>query len=353
MKKFLLYLFVFQVIATVSQAQDQHFTQFYAAPLTLNPALTGSMDAKYRLNMIYRDQWRNILDDPSTTFAAALDLRFRVKFNNKNSKDAAGIGLLFFNDKNPGTDFNTNQIALSGAFHKSLNSRNNQFLSLGLQAALAQRNVNYENLTFNDQFNGTNAYDGASGEILPPNNFAFGDYSVGLNYAYAPKGKTALFAGFALHHFLEPQMSFYFDKDDPESIGNSTLFMKYSGQLSFQIPIGNRFQIAPRALYATQGPHQELNAGSNFKIVVNDIDGTSLHIGAWARTVGYEDDTYNLDALIFMAGFEYGNFLLGLSYDASFNGLTISNTGISRSALEISITYLGEYDNDAILCPKF
>ena len=125
------------------------------------------MDAKYRLSAIYRDQWRNVLDDPSTTVAAALDLRFGVKLNSKNFKDAAGVGLLFFSDKNPGTDFSTNQIAISGAFHKSLSSRNDQFLSLGLQLALAQRNVNYENLTFNDQFNGTNGYDGTTSEVLP------------------------------------------------------------------------------------------------------------------------------------------------------------------------------------------
>ena len=185
------------------------------------------------------------------------------------------------------------------------------------------------------------------------NNFAFGDYSVGLNYAYSPSGKTAIFAGFGLHHFLEPQMSFYFDEDDPETSGDSRLFMKYSGQLSFQIPLGNRLQLAPRALYSKQGPHQELNAGTNFRIVINETDGTSIHLGSWARVVAYEDDSYNLDALIFMAGFEYGNFLLGLSYDASFNGLSISNSGISRSAMELSIVYLGEYDNDAILCPKF
>ena len=118
MKKILLTFVVFLIATASIKAQDQHFTQFYAAPLTLNPALTGSMDAKYRLGLIYRDQWRNVLDDPSTTFGASLDLRFGVKFNKKNSRDAAGIGLLFFSDKNPGTDFTTNQIAIAGAFHK-------------------------------------------------------------------------------------------------------------------------------------------------------------------------------------------------------------------------------------------
>jgi hypothetical protein len=56
-------------------AQDKHFTQFYAAPLALNPALTGALDGKYRVSTIYRDQWRKVLDEPIKTFAVGADLR--------------------------------------------------------------------------------------------------------------------------------------------------------------------------------------------------------------------------------------------------------------------------------------
>ncbi len=39
-------------------AQDAIFTQFYASPLTLNPAFAGTA-AQYRFSSIYRYQWVN------------------------------------------------------------------------------------------------------------------------------------------------------------------------------------------------------------------------------------------------------------------------------------------------------
>jgi hypothetical protein len=53
--------------------QDQHFTQYYASPLTLNPALAGAFSGTYRMSLIYRDQWRNALTQPFATYSAAID----------------------------------------------------------------------------------------------------------------------------------------------------------------------------------------------------------------------------------------------------------------------------------------
>jgi len=46
------------------KAQDPHFSQFYAAPLYLNPALAGTSAGNYRVGVNYRDQWRGALDNP-------------------------------------------------------------------------------------------------------------------------------------------------------------------------------------------------------------------------------------------------------------------------------------------------
>ncbi|MEL7021553.1 MAG: PorP/SprF family type IX secretion system membrane protein, partial [Bacteroidota bacterium] len=187
MKK-LIYTTILSCIALIATAQDKHFTQFYAAPLTLNPALTGTFDGRYRFSTIYRDQWRKVLDNPYQTFAAGLDLRFPVSGAVRSPyDDAAGIGLLFFTDVVPSIEFRTTQIALSGAFHKALTTQDNQYLSLGFQFGLTQRSIGYSNLTFNDQFNGTSGYSDLSEENLPENNFAFSDIAVGLNYSFAPR----------------------------------------------------------------------------------------------------------------------------------------------------------------------
>ena len=87
-------IFFLFLLLTGLQAQDKHFTQFYAAPLTLNPALTGAFNGKYRASVIYRDQWRNVLDDPYVTFASAIDVKFDLELDSRY-EDAVAIGLKY------------------------------------------------------------------------------------------------------------------------------------------------------------------------------------------------------------------------------------------------------------------
>ncbi|MBL7828902.1 MAG: type IX secretion system membrane protein PorP/SprF, partial [Saprospiraceae bacterium] len=119
MKKLYLIGCLCSLISFEVVAQDKHFTQFYAAPLSLNPALTGAMEGSYRVGAIYRDQWRSVLEEPIKTFSFYADLRFDRKKKN-NSDDAIGLGIMFFNDKVGIVDFSTTQIAVSLAYHKAL-----------------------------------------------------------------------------------------------------------------------------------------------------------------------------------------------------------------------------------------
>ncbi len=332
-------------------AQDQHFTQFYASPLTLNPALAGAFQGKYRLSLIYRDQARNIVEEPYVTFSGAMDFRFPVGTRTTRVKDAIGAGILFYNDKVPNIGFSTNQIFFAGAYHKSLGSSNEQFLSLGFQIGLSQRNVNYERITFGDQFNGQNGYTDPTAETLPENNFAFADYGVGLNYSYAPDKGTAVYIGGALHHILEPQVGFFFNEDEPEDFEKEFLNRKYTAYLNFSIPMGTAVRFSPRVLAYSQGAHLAINSGFNFRFLLDEISGTALHVGGWARPVKDVDQALDLDAIIMMAGVEFNNFLIGFSYDAAFGQITTTRSG--QTAFEISIAYLGEYVDETVLCPKF
>ncbi|MFZ9207484.1 MAG: type IX secretion system membrane protein PorP/SprF, partial [Sediminibacterium sp.] len=51
-------------------AQDPHFSQFFASPLTINPALTGKFDGKYRITSNHRNQWPTINNAFITTTAS-------------------------------------------------------------------------------------------------------------------------------------------------------------------------------------------------------------------------------------------------------------------------------------------
>ena len=59
------------LLSFLIRAQDPHFSQFFASPLTLNPAFTGKFDGDIRLSANHRDQWPSIPKAYVTTSASA------------------------------------------------------------------------------------------------------------------------------------------------------------------------------------------------------------------------------------------------------------------------------------------
>lgn len=335
-------------------AQDLHFSQFYASPLTLNPALTGALNGRYRMAMIYRDQWNKVLDSPYSSTSAAIDLRMRIDSRKKKRYDAFGLGMVFYNDRVASSSFVNNQIHISGAFHKALSAKRDQFLSAGAQWGIAQRGLGYSNLVFDDQFNGLDGFTGASEEVFPANSLSFFDLSGGLHYSYAPARKTAVFAGLTFHHFREPQISFYYEKNQPDPLGFAQLPLKVGAHLGLMVPMGTDVQLLPRVNWQKQAVNQLVNAGTNIRFIVNRSASTALQLGVWGRAVTDINNTLGVESATLMTGLELKDFLIGFSYDVSLTQLKALNR--PRGAFEISFSYLGEgnyQDDEGVLCPAF
>lgn len=334
------------------QAQDIHFTQFYASPLLLNPALTGGFDGQLRASTIIRDQWRGALETPFVTTTAALDFRFPLKVGGRANGDAASAGIVFMNDRVKQYDFTHNQIMVSGGYHKMLDKRTNQILSGGLQIGIGQRNIIYSGLNFQDQFSinpdGSTGYFGQTREDLPTNNITFFDASLGVNYSYAPRGAAGVYVGAAVHHINEPDIS-YFSRDD-DSLDPEPLKRKYSVHLAGVLPLSSKMSLQPRALAQLQGESAQAVLGTNIRMQFDEFSTTALHLGSWVRGVR-NINGFGTDAVVALMGIEYHNFLLGTSYDIGLSDFTAGSRG--RGALEISIAYLGSYENDTLLCPQF
>ncbi len=340
------------VISQALQAQDAQFYQAYASPLTLNPAMSGLIDGNYRLSGIYRDQWRSLVDKPFSTFSLTGDSRFALKSKERNSKDYVGVGIAFTSDKVGLISYSTNQLGLSAAFHKSLDQRLNQYLSFGIQAAVNQRNINYENLNFQDEFNGIDGYTDASGEILPANNFGFVDFSMGLHYRITPFKGFDVFAGGSLYHIGSPRITFF--RNTSTTVGvfeiNENLFRKIQVHGGFSLATASNWTIIPRAVYVKQGPHQQLMIGSNFKRELANQESSSFIIGGGIRMVN-DLDALSVESAILSLGLDLSGKLIGFSYEFGVKG--IQNGFRNQGIFELSFTYTGEYENDNFFCPKF
>ena len=88
------------------RAQDPQFSQFYAAPLYINPAFTGASEYT-RLGVNYRNQWPN-LQSSFTTFSFYAD-HFLYKYN-------SGIGMIITSDTEGQAGLKSTNIGLSYAY---------------------------------------------------------------------------------------------------------------------------------------------------------------------------------------------------------------------------------------------
>src|SRR5262245_25683190 len=96
MKRLLFIVTICGALSSESFAQDPNFSQFFASPLTLNPALTGKFDGVYRIAANYRNQWPDF-NNAFVTGTFSFDIGLLK--NRLPEIDQLGIGFLGFTDK--------------------------------------------------------------------------------------------------------------------------------------------------------------------------------------------------------------------------------------------------------------
>src|SRR5678815_3386413 len=96
MKRLLLTVAIYGTLASEASAQDPNFSQFFASPLTLNPAMTGKFDGVYRIAGNYRDQWPTF-NNAFVTYTVSAD--FGILKNTIPEYDQFGLGFMAFSDK--------------------------------------------------------------------------------------------------------------------------------------------------------------------------------------------------------------------------------------------------------------
>lgn len=350
MRAFLCFLLFLIFNCESSLAQDEHFSQFYALPVQMNPALAGAYSGTYRMTAINRDQWNNNLESPYRTFAAGGDTKFKMSFGKKRTKDHFGLGLFFISDRVAQFQAFTNQISTYFAYHKRLGDKTPSFLGVGLKMGIVQKNINYDNLNFQDQFNQLNGYDGETIENLPPNNFGFFDMSLGLNYNIN-LDKTNYYLGVAAHHITNPRTSFFFRQRNvnPTVDISQKLASRYVAHLSMDRQINYKWSVQPRIVFQIQDQDNQLDIGTNFEYTFQS-QKTGLIAGLWLTTLD-DLDALHVENITPLLGIRQGMFILGFSYDVHLRDTLNSPFGFNT--FEFSIRFTGEHSNDDTFCPTF
>src|SRR5690554_6431321 len=120
-------------------AQDIQYSQFYAAPLFLNPAFAGSEDAN-RLGVNSRNQWPG-LDYSFNAYSAYYD--YHIEQSNGN------IGFILNGSQESLSQINNTELGFIYAYRLQLDE--NQFIHVGGQMSYVSRNAIFEELVFGSQ----------------------------------------------------------------------------------------------------------------------------------------------------------------------------------------------------------
>ena len=315
-------LIFFSFLTLKSQGQDIHFSQYQAAPLLLNPAMTGHFDGDYRAGINYRNQWRSLPVPPHITFSGFLD-----KVINKEiiKDDFLGVGLTLYKDKSGTAELVTQSANGSIAYHRKLGVDGEHLVTFGIAAEFIQKSVDYDALTFGDEYDGVLPTKEGTDETFPSNSFRYTDFHAGGLWNYRYSEKLSMFSGISIFHLVKPKESF-FGADD------NRLNSKISLNVGAAYVLNEKVTLLPGFLYARQSKAQEFNIGSNVAYKLKDIPmlSVSAFFGGWFRASGS-------DAVILVSGIEYNNYKFGLSYDINVSALR--NTSKHRGALEFSLIY--------------
>ncbi|WP_443936700.1 PorP/SprF family type IX secretion system membrane protein [Pedobacter sp. MW01-1-1] len=307
-----LVLIVFGTLKAHAQT-DPHFSQYYAYPLWLNPALTGVIDGDYRGTINFKQQWAG-LPNGYLTGGASFDMAPKKNF---------AFGATVLNQRAGEVAYNYLTALVSGSYQLKFGRDGDQFLNFGLQAGFINKSFDLSQARFGNQFNSSSGFDGGimSGETFSSTSTFVPDINAGIMFFDGnPNKNVNVFVGASVAHLNRPIDSFASNEE--------RIPMRFTGHGGLRIKTSPLLDLVPNVLFMQQGNTRETSLGAYAQL--NLSSSSNLLFGGNYR---FED------AAIAYVGMQVKNMVIGLSYDVGttrFNGLSNGNRGI-----ELSISLIG------------
>ena len=310
MKKLLLIAFVFAGLT--ASAQDPQFSQYYQAPLYLNPGFTG-ITPQQRIVMNHRIQWPS-LPQAFQTSAFSYDI-----FVNELR---SGFGVLVTTDKMGSAGWRTTTASLLYSYKIKLTEK--IVFSPGLSFGYGTNGLDRSKLRLGDGLQ----YDGIS---LDPDVNRLGRQSYfdfGSGFLLYSK---SLWLGASFAHMNRPNLSVL---NDVSRLGMKTAI--HGGiRLDLSSGLSNRGRasyLTPSVIDRIQGnSFTQLDLGLNYHV-------DPISVGVWYRGKPFQKTVINSitqDALILYLGLYFKSLTIGYSYDFTISEMQTASGG----AHEISIVY--------------
>ncbi len=315
----------------ILKAQDAQFTQFYAAPMYLNPAFTG-VTYEHRFVANYRNQWPGI-KRAYQTYMASYD------YNMSDINSGLGITVMQYRAGTAGLTHT--QFGINYAYHFKVSKLAE--IRLGANLNYNMKRIDFGKLRFNDQITTGSSI---STEAANYEQLNFMDFAAG-----ALLNSTEYWLGLSAKHLTQPNSSLTGDRVPlPLSL---SLHGGYRFIIEQKSKNDIKRYISPAFNYRHQQKYDQLDIGVYYYHL-------PLNVGLWYRGLPFKNygPTYSSrESIAILVGFditEY-NLRIGYSYD-----LTISKLGVANSlgGHEVSLVYeiakkKKKTRRVLVSCPKF
>ncbi len=299
--------------------QDPMFSQFFHAPQSINPALSGITNGPlFHLN--YRNQWPSIQQAYST---------FALSYSQMFNKQKSGVGALILSDQAGNGTLNSTKGTL--AYSYNLKIKGNTYIKGGLDIAIGSISLDWNKFIFGDAID-------AFGSGVSPGGTPYPSKEIrpeSSNVSYFDIGSGILLydneyhIGLSLKHMNNPDITFL--PSTREFGDNSRLPMRITlhGGYNILLEKGNKNKastfISPGFLLAKQGNFMQINGGAQIQL-------DKMIAGAWYRHAGL-----NGDAIIGMIGWKYDIFKVCYSFDYTVSNLGISSGGSHEIGIMVNL----------------
>jgi type IX secretion system PorP/SprF family membrane protein len=339
MKKMLKHIVLLQTMLLACnylQAQDLHFSQYFNAPLLVNPANTGfNPDYDYRVGGNYRNQWANVINNPYKTMNLWGDARM---FADRFESGWIGVGGSILKDVAGTAGLSSTAGYLSVAYHQMLGY--SSLLSLGFSVGGVNKRVDQNKLTFDNQWNGK-FFDNtiSPDETFLNNSIYYMDMQAGMNYAYFASDKAYINVGFSVAHLNRPTQTFF----SPGTSGQQ-LNYRYTAFVNGNFKVQDVWILNPNIYVSKMQGATETVIGMNANRNLSGEGGEQqLILGLYYRVH---------DAIIPMIGYQVSDLKFTFNYDVTTSALGAYNA--RQGAYEVSVVKSGLYSSrmgKGIKCP--
>lgn len=331
----IVYIVLFLFSATFRLAgQDFQLSQYHAAPMYLNPGLTGMFEGKYRAHMHTRSQWATTMTKSYQTNMVAFDMPVTIQ----SLSNRFSAGAMIMNNRAGSGGFNILNVILAGSYHYKFPGKDDHNISGGLQLGFMNKSIRMDKLIFNSQYDpagmGNLNPEFDNGEIFSSNNVFLPDLNAGILYFYSGNSRFHPTGGVAILHIIPAKESFY---DNDNALPRR--FVYFAGTRIF---INSSLYMSVQGMAMHQG---------NAKEFLFDLSGT-YRMKEKKQYVTFGPAYRVKDALIFYFAYKYDRYTARISYD--INNSTLSPYTRSRGGFEFSFTYELTKEPEAITvetCP--